>query len=111
MPKNYSIKWEGDKVFGIAMNAVERAIDETTHETAIRMQADAPVDRGDLRDGIKNEPAERKGDVIEGQVGVEAEIYYATAVEANHPSKAGFMRRAADQEFPKVLKRLKDAVK
>ena len=111
MPKNYSIKWEGDKVFGIAMDAVERAIDETTHETAVRMQADAPVDRGDLKDGIRNEPAERKGDVIEGQVGVEAEIYYATSVEANHPSKAGFMRRAGDQEFPKLADVIKGMLK
>ena len=42
-----------------------------------------------------------------GAVGVDEAVYYAAAVEANHSGKQGFMRRAAEREFPKVVGRIK----
>ena len=107
MPKSFSIQWEGDKLLGITLEAVEKAIDETTHETAIVMGGDAPRDSGLLADNFLSTPAKVEGKVVTGEVGADAAVYYAAAVEANHPGKAGFIRRAADREFPNVVGRIK----
>ena len=63
------------------------------------------------RRGIRNEPATRQGEIVTGQVGADAEEFYAAAVEANHPSKAGFMRRAADREFTNLAGRIAKWIK
>ena len=111
MPKSFSIKWEGDELLDITLDTVKRGIDETTAETASIMKGDAPRASGDLAEGIHSEPASLQGKVVEGFVGADAKQAYAVAVEANHPSKAGFMRRAAEREFPKLTGRIAGGIR
>ena len=66
------------------------------------MQSDAPRDTGDLASGFLTEIKPRTGDNIEGRVGADSRVYYAAAVEVNHPSKAGFMRTGCGSGVPQV---------
>ena len=111
MAKDFVLKWEGKKLLAITLEASERAVDETLQETALVMEADAPRDTGDLASSFLTEIKPRTGDNIEGRVGADSRVYYAAAVEVNHPSKAGFMRRAADREFPKLADRIGKGIK
>ena len=61
MPRGFAIQWEGDKLLGLTLDAVEKAVNETTAETAVVMQADAPRDTGTLADNIYNVEAEVHG--------------------------------------------------
>ena len=80
--------------------AVPRAALAAARGAAAEAKADAPVDTGALQESIR---AEQDGKdaavVIAGGGGVinpkhRAEVDYAVFVEADHPTHAGFLRRA-----------------
>ena len=107
MPEpDFILQWEGDQVFKLLMDAGAEAVDETTADGALIARADAPVDQGNLAAGFHNEPAKRVGDDIVGRFGVDEAVFYAAAVEALHPTKAGFIRRAGDRAFAKLAERI-----
>ena len=107
MPESdVQLVWLGDQVFELLMDEGAEAVDETTADGAQLARADAPVDQGNLAAGFHNEPAKRVGDDIVGRFGVDEAVFYAAAVEALHPTKAGFIRRAADRAFGKLAERI-----
>ena len=46
-----------------------------------------------------------------GAMGFDRSIGRRVVVEVVHPTKAGFMRRAGDSEFPKLVGKLKELLK
>ena len=112
MPKSdFELVWRGNQVFDLVMDEAVEAVDEATAEGAQLARADAPVDRGNLAEGMQNEPAKREGDDVAGRFGVDQAVFYAAAVEALHPTKAGFIRRAGDRAAGKLGERLGRKVK
>ena len=98
--------WNGDQVLKQFMDDAVAAVDEATEEGAQLAQADAPRDTGDLADSMQNEPAKRDGDDVVGRFGADQAVFYAAAVEALHPTKAGFIRRAGDRAAAKLPERI-----
>ena len=108
MPKKtLKLDWKGPQVLKNVLDATVQASEEVAENTADRMENDAPVLSGELRDGIGYEGPVLSKYVVTTTVGVDARVRYAFVVEFVHPSKAGFMRRAADAEFPKVIPLIK----
>ena len=102
MPKDFVLQWEGRKLLALTLEASERAVDETLQETALVMEADAPRDTGDLASGFLTEIKPRTGDNIEGRVGADSRVYYAAAVEVNHPKQGRLYAAGCGPGVPQV---------
>lgn len=102
------LEWNGDEVYDGLLTAAWHAVDDLTAEAARAAQADAPEDTGRLKAGImKGETVYAKGGGVHGAFGVDKSVtndgvYYPVIVEITHPTKAGFLRRAADSTFKKL---------
>ena len=96
---DFNLRWEGDDVIAAVEQNVIEAVDVITERGAEFMAEDAPWRSGDLAQGMHHEPAKLEGDEIVGRFGADEKQFYASAVEFLHPTKAGFMHRAAARAF------------
>ena len=103
MAKDFVLKWEGAKLLDKVLNASEDAVFEVAEDAAKQMTADAPRDTGELADNIYAEPVIKKRDEISARVGADAAVYYAAAVEANHPPRPDSCAKLAIERSPSWL--------
>ena len=95
--RGYEIEWLGDEVTEMIVSANEAAVHELAQEAADLAEAEAPRDRGHLARSMHAEAPVTEGDDVYARWGADKAMFYAAAVEALHPTKAGFMRRIHDR--------------
>ena len=105
---DFTLEWLGKELLDSVLTASETSVDFATNSAKGVAQADAPVDQGITKAGIATETAKREGDSVVGAFGFDPSIGRRVIVEVVHPTKAGFMRRAGDSEFPKLVGKLKE---
>ena len=105
MPRqtDFIVDWDGPELVAATLKAAERAVDQVTNAAADSARADSPVDTEITKGGIDTEPAKLEGSSVVGAFGFDKSIGRRVIVEFVHPSKAGFMRRAGDREFPRLI--------
>ena len=104
--RSYAIDWQGDKLLGILMEQARTGIDMTNEQAKEFAVADAPVDTGELKEGIDTQAAVIQGSEVVGAFGVHSSVSHAAAVETSHPTKQGFLRRAGDRAYPSLAGRI-----
>ena len=97
-----TVEWRGSALLELVAQASKEAIDEQNQ--AVESTAKSRVHRvtGRLQENIDVWPAQRKGDVVSGAVGVDSDVPYALIEEIRHP----FLRPAYDSEAPSLGKRI-----
>jgi hypothetical protein len=102
--------WHGDKFLKRVERAQKLAIDETTAAASLVAQADLypghGLITGLLQGSVKSEQAQREGARIVGRWG-SFDVIYAIFIEIRY----GFLRKAAEAEYPKLMGRIKDWLK
>ena len=100
------VTWHGDKFLRRIEKAQREAIDETTGAAVLVAQADLypghGLITGILQGSIHAEQAQRRGSRIVGRWG-SFDVVYAGPIERRY----GYLRKAADAEYPKLAKRIK----
>lgn len=102
------VTWKGDALVKRLQSAAREAIDETTAACVLAAADLAPRDTGHMANTLTFEPAvEQRGRWV-GQWGNWVALY-TLWVEVGARGRAGryFLRRAADQEYPKLAGRIK----
>ena len=135
MPKGKGeiINWNGVEISLDLERAIKQAMDETMAEAVTDAKEHVPVRTGVLQGSIRLTPATSVGNHIEGEWGSYG-VNYALAVELGNPHLAvpsdgstrettpyqgpgkntgynGFLRGAADKEYPKLAGRIAERFK
>ena len=127
------LDWKGPQVRRAIERASEWGIDKTTSECVRDAKENVPVRTGALQGSIRMQPATRRGKYIEGTWG-SFDVNYALAIELGNPSliprdadnrreslpyssrgrntgNRGFLRGAADKQYPKLAGRIRAAAR
>ena len=91
------------------LEAARGGIDETMGAAAAEAQPNTPYRTGTLRRSIRpHEPAQIKGDRVEGEWGSH-DVNYAIHVEVGTANREGrhMLTNAADEEYPHLVGRIK----
>lgn len=133
MPKYKDVDWRGKQVRRAVQRASKRAIDDTMSRAVSHAKENVPVVTATLQGSLRIEPAEIKGNVVSGRWG-SFDVNYALAVEMGNRSlvpaggdakrdkrsgtgrgirtgNTGFLRSAADREYPKLAGRIRKEFK
>ena len=129
MPRgNSRVDWRGPQVRRAVERASQRAIDKTTSLCVKDAKDNVPVVTATLQGSFKIQPAEIEGNFVTGLWG-SFDVNYALAVELGNRSlvpsggdtqretlpnsgrgirtgNTGFLRGAADKEYPKLRERI-----
>lgn len=106
------IRWDADKLISRLDRAVADGIDMTTAAAVTHAQTLAPRDTGFMATTIESRPAQRKGGRMTGQWGNWTALYTLwQEIGARGRSGRYFLRRAADAQYPLLVKRIREAVK
>ena len=111
---NMNLRWRGPAISEAVAQATIKGINETNQAVVNVARPITPVDTGLLQSSYFVQPAQRRGVYISGQVGNNAQNprsgdFYAIFVELGtvHMSGRFMMRKAAQQEYPKLPMRIK----
>lgn len=104
----FRLDWNGDAIRKRIDEAVRKGIDQTTAATVAPAKANTPVRTGRAQGSIQFRPAERRGNRWVGLVGSFNVNYFIwLEIGTRHRKGRHMLRRAADQEFPKLGERIK----
>ena len=136
MPKGFRLDWKGDQIKDRLLTAARQGIDETMAACVVDAKRETPVRTGALQGSVRFEPAKVRGNEAKGtwgsfdinyafyiEVGVQAGV--ATVQAHTRQNKSGkissvrshtrrygsregrnMLRNAADNEYPKLKKRI-----
>ena len=109
MPRGFRLFWKGDQIKDRLLNAARQGIDETMAAGVNTAKPLTPVDTTTLQGSERIEPARIEGDRAIGLWG-SFDVGYAIYVETGTRGRPGvnMLRRAADQEYPKLLDRIRE---
>ena len=109
MPRGFRLTWKGDQIKKRWLEAARQGIDETMAAGVVEAKRNTPRVTGALQGSIKTERARIEGDKAIGRWG-SFDINYAIYVETGTRGRPGvnMLRRAADQEEPKLLDRIRE---
>ena len=109
MPRGFRLFWKGDQIKDRLLNAARQGIDETMAAGVVEAKNNTPVVTGTLQGSIQFRPARIEGDRVVGRWG-SFDVNYAIYVETGTRGRPGvnMLRRAADQEEPKLLDRIRE---